>query len=505
LLPIPKSALDRWLIGAIVVLALASLSLALRPDSTVFMKPLSEDGFYSLAVARNIASGHGITIDGVTKTNGFQPLLTFIQAGLFWLASGNDLLALRLVLLLYWLIYLGTAATLGWIAAETASDPTSRWRRGLATALLYLGASYLFLHHFNGLETGLLLFLLAAAWRYRQAGRAESWGGLALFGALLGLAVLARIDAGFLVAVLCVLELWRNRNHRVLMALGRPIVMGATATLVSLPWWIYCYVDFGSVMPSSGQATQAWSLDGFRLGWILWGGFMGAFPWLFGGEAEGAQLLDLLRLPLYAAGLWVLWRSYRRMPAASRDFAFALALAVLMLALWYWLASGAYWFYSRYLSALALPVAVGLGLGLAELLQWRPRVVAPVAAALLTVPVVVLAGLAWQGTGIYGNMMFWEQVQLVRSLVPEGDTVAAGQSGTLNFFRPHVVNMDGVVNPEVLGYLDHRWDYLAKKKIRWFADWPNYVTQVLGQNPEDHGWKLAARRGKFQLYRYEGP
>src|SRR5271154_5401185 len=125
------------------------------------MKPLSEDGFYSLAVARNIAAGHGITSDGVTRTNGFQPLLTFAQAGLFLIARGNDLLALRLVLLLYWLLYLGTGAMLGWVAAATAAEPERRYRRGLATALVYLGASYLFLHHFNGLETGLLLFLLA--------------------------------------------------------------------------------------------------------------------------------------------------------------------------------------------------------------------------------------------------------------------------------------------------------------------------------------------------------
>src|SRR5579871_5394017 len=148
------------------------------------MKPLSEDGYYSLAVARNIAAGHGITIDGVTPTNGFQPLLTFIQAGLFAISGGNDLLALRFVLLLYWLLYLGTAAMLGWIASETQAEPADKLTAALATALLYLGASYLFLHHFNGLETGLLMFLLATAWRFRQSGRTERWWGLAVFGAL---------------------------------------------------------------------------------------------------------------------------------------------------------------------------------------------------------------------------------------------------------------------------------------------------------------------------------
>ncbi len=247
------SRVDGWLLGAIGVLALAALSLALRSDATVFLKPFSEDGYYSLAVARSMAAGHGMTIDGVTRTNGIQPLLTIIQAGLFWLARGNDLLALRLVLILYWLLYLGTGALLGWIAAMALPDPEGRATRALTTALVYLGASYLFLHHFNGLETGLLLFLLAAAWRYQQAGAAESWPGLALFGALLGLAVLARIDASFLVVCLAGLELWRWRRRSPGRGLARAALLGAMALLVSGPWWAYNILVFGSPMPISGD------------------------------------------------------------------------------------------------------------------------------------------------------------------------------------------------------------------------------------------------------------
>jgi len=155
MLNVPISKLDRWLLAGVTLLALAGASLALRPDATVFLKPLSEDGYYSLAIARNIGAGLGITIDGVTPTNGFQPLLTFIQSGLFALARGNDLLALRFVLAFYWLLYLGTAAMLGWIAAAAEAEPARKLTAALATSLVYLGASYLFLHHFNGLETGL--------------------------------------------------------------------------------------------------------------------------------------------------------------------------------------------------------------------------------------------------------------------------------------------------------------------------------------------------------------
>jgi hypothetical protein len=496
------SGLERWLAAAIALLAIAALTLALRPDATVFLKPLSEDGYYSLAVARSLAAGHGMTIDGVTLTNGIQPLLTVLQAGLFWVAGSDTLMALRLVLLLYWLLYLGTGALIGWIAAEALPDREGRRTRALATVLVYLGASYLFLHHFNGLETGLLMFLLAAAWRYRQAGAAESWTGLALFGALLGLAVLARIDASFLVVCLAAAELWRWRRHSVVRGLARGALLGLVALLVSSPWWAYNILVFGSPMPISGTATQHWALDGFRFGWFLWGLAMGSFPWLFGGEAEGLAL-DLIRLPLYALALWILWRVYRRLPPATRDFALALAASVILLGLYYWLSSIAYWFYSRYLTPMALPVALGLGLALAGLLQRRARAFAWVA-PLLLLPVIGLAGLAWSGKGVYGTMMFWDQVLLVRAAVPEGDAVAAGQSGTLNFFRPRVVNMDGKVNPEVFAYKGHLWDYLARKDIHWFADWPVYVERALGHDPGAHGWKLVGRRANFLLYHRDG-
>jgi hypothetical protein len=272
---------------------------------------------------------------------------------------------------------------------------------------------------------------------------------------------------------------------------------------VSSPWWIYNVMGFGSIMPISGTATQAWALDGFRLGWFLWGLFMGAFPWLFGGDGEGS-LLNLIRLPLYAGGLWLLWRVYRRLPSATRDYALTLAVAMVLLGIWYWLSSYAFWFYSRYLAPAALPVAVGLGLSLAELIHRRPRL-GMAAMPFAIAPVVVLAGLGWFGLGIYGNMMFWTQVQLVRSLVPEEDFIAAGQAGTLNFFRPHVVNLDGKVNPEVFVYRDHLWDYLALKKIHWFVDWPWYVEKALGPDPTVHGWKQVGGRDNFLLYRRDTP
>ena len=71
--------------------------LAFRSGRDAADVPVSEDGFYAMAVSRNIAHGEGLTIDGEHLTNGFQPLFTIISSPLF---AGNDkLLSVRLLII----------------------------------------------------------------------------------------------------------------------------------------------------------------------------------------------------------------------------------------------------------------------------------------------------------------------------------------------------------------------------------------------------------------------
>jgi hypothetical protein len=103
-------------------------------------------------------------------------------------------------------------------------------------------------------------------------------------------------------------------------------------------------------------------------------------------------------------------------------------------------------------------------------------------------------------------------VKLVAANVPAGEIVAAGQSGTLGYFRDHVVNTDGKVNLDALHYKKRIWTYLRERGIRWYVDWPFYVNRHLGV-PLDpatglpaesgNGWKYVAQRNGFFLYRYE--
>lgn len=513
-----------WLLAAVVGAAL--LSLALRPAAQIFDTPMTEDGYYALTVARNLAWGHGLTIDGQALTNGFQPLFTMVEALAFAIAGKDQVLAMRLVLGFAWLIHLGGALLAGLVARDawpTRAAGEAETRQALA-ALLYLASPLLFGHAYNGLETATALLFYLACWRWVQSGRDESLAGVALFGVLLGLTVLARIDAGFLAVALAGRELWRLRRRGLGMTAARLALLAGMAFLVSSPWWLYNLLYFGSPLPTSGLAQQGWALDAPRLESAEWALRLMAAPWIFLGAEEswlsgGARGVILLGLAALA------WRGWRRgwfgreLAAAGGaeaarlrrggEFALCLAAAMLLLVGYYTFGFTAYWFYYRYFAPVALFAFVIAPIALARLVapaaDARRRVAALAAIALLTAQGLALPILARLGIGLGGNTVYHDQVALAREHVPPGALVAGGQTGTLGFFRAGVVNLDGKVNRDALAHQDRMWEYLRARDVRWFVDWPYYVEKYLGQPPEKNGWKLVAERNYFYVYQYVGP
>lgn len=531
------------------VVGLALFSLVLRPAGHVYDMPLTEDGYYSLSVARNLAAGRGMTIDGANLTNGFQPLFTVIESGAFALARGNEALAMRLVMLFSWLFHVGGALLVAAIASDTwpAKVSAERERRAWTAAFLYLAAPLLLNHAYNGLETGCALFFYAACWRWMQIDGDRSWGGLAVFGALIGLLVLTRIDAAFLALVLGLNELRRSRALGAPTLLARGAVMGGVAVLISAPWWLYNQIYFGSPMPTSGTAQQEWGLEWLRFEFADWALRLVTVPWIFAGASETAvdlwipwpfgpahaiqlTLTGAIRTAVIVAAAVLLWRwlrsgaAHAERAAADRiqqrrtqrtlEFALCFAIALAALVVYYALSFIAYWFFYRYFAPAALFTFVVAPILWARLtVSPRARSVATAITVLLALQISALALWARQGEGLGGNTVYHDQVALVRDHVPPTDEVAAGQSGTLGFFRDRVVNVDGKVNRAALAHQAHMWDYLRDRGVKWFVDWPHYVNKYLGVPlegadekpvPAANGWRLVAERNYFYLYEYVG-
>jgi hypothetical protein len=474
--------------------------LALRPADALFALPVAEDGWYALTVARNLATGLGLTIDGTTWTNGFQPLFTFFEAACFALAGGDTELGLRLVFVLAALVH-GAGALLVASLARDAwdGDAAERGARAGLALVGYLAAIKAYNDFYTGLETGLQLALYAAVWRLAT----REWRYLAAdrvaMGVLLGALVLTRIDAAVFVAFFCANELRRARPTFA-QAFGRCLVVGTAALVVSAPWWLYNTLVFGHPMPVSGFAQQDEALSPERALAALHALRMVAVPWLFAGAFE-AWWSDALRILAIAGFALLAWRGRRRLrggaEAGSRDFAVVLACAYASLVPYYAYAFFADWFYPRYFAPLALIAFVYVPVFAVRLAQ--PA--APFAAAAAAGAAAFLLVLAWRGEGIFGASANHAQVALVDAFVPPEDLVAAGQSGTLGFFRANVVNVDGKVNPEALEWRGRMTDYLDRRGIVWFADAPWYVETYLGPDPGARGWIRVAEDDGYLLYR----
>ncbi len=484
------------LIASVFFLIPVLFSLALRSQSTLFELPLTEDGYYLLSVSRNIAMGHGITIDGHQWTNGFQPLFAFLLVPIYAVLSGDRYASLHGVLALHVLIHIATAFVLGSIV-KTALRSRGNEQGVLGywlTVFLWLASRYVLTNSYNGLETGCVLFFYAIVWRLYQLNWLDGWK-LFVFGVMLGLLVLARIDAAIFVAILSISELFRQ-NTSPPLKLKRAAAMASLSFAVSSPWWFYNLLSFGSLMPSSGTAQSAhFSL--FRVVPMAQSLLQVWTPYLQLRWIEGVPQMLVQGCLVLILVLLFRKNAFAEMEhSATLRMGGILLLSTFVLTLYYLFFFGAAHFYGRYLSPymlLAIPLAVVALAGQRFHSRWYYAIIVPVGIFGL------VSIIGWDFQVWVRKSPFPDQVQLVQTNVPVSEEVSAGQSGTLGYFRDHVVNLDGKVNVEALHYLNNSLEYLRRRDIHWYCDWES---GYLGLHPVENGWTVVATRGRFLLYHH---
>ncbi|MFZ0962459.1 MAG: hypothetical protein WAO35_16300, partial [Terriglobia bacterium] len=97
-----------------------------------------------------------------------------------------------------------------------------------------------------------------------------------------------------------------------------------------------------------------------------------------------------------------------------------------------------------------------------------------------------------------------QQMALVQKYVPADAWVAAGQTGTLGFFRSRVVNLDGKVNGAALRFQHTMPLYLRQIDVDYVCDFPEEIHRYLGMHPEAIGWTMVARESDFELWQFRG-
>jgi hypothetical protein len=251
-----RAALDRAVLPAILLVlaygVFSCVQFALQDDVRHLLVRVTDDASYFMTTARNIAAGRGMTFDGIHPTNGFHPLWLLVLIPLF-LVHGSPETLVRLVVL-YQTALLGLASLL----LCSAHAKLFSQRAALVSAILFV--FLVFLPCINGMESALLILLLVVLYRYglRISQSPVSGPRALLFGVILGLVLLSRLDMVFLPLAMsgCCVHYLLNRDTRFRVTAAL-IVAGAGSCAVVIPYLIFNEIQFGAIMPISGTLKSS--------------------------------------------------------------------------------------------------------------------------------------------------------------------------------------------------------------------------------------------------------
>lgn len=208
-----------------------------------------DDSFIIHKLAADIAAGKGITQAG-EPTNGFQPLFIFLLVPLFWVFDIYHATVASAVIN-------GVLSTAGSLFVFLILAELCRPRVALIGAALWAMSAHLTRVSLNGMETPLAnLMMLCSVYGYLRVNRRDAQDSVtkgAIFGSVLGLALLSRFDLGLLLvplavdfAIRCALR-GRYKSLTATMAAG---------VVVVLPWFVWNWSVCGSIVPISGAASR---------------------------------------------------------------------------------------------------------------------------------------------------------------------------------------------------------------------------------------------------------
>lgn len=420
--------------GMLLRLYLASLDLkVLLPDL------LSDDMFYYLKVARNIAHGLGASFDGINMTNGFQPLYALFLTLMYTLMEFTADAPIRIALAVLSIFDVLT----GLVIYKTLLVP----QFGLSRRSALLGMAFWVFNPFvisgtfYGLETALSTFFVSLAiyayvkTRYSGCGTA----GCISVGLLLGAAVLARMDSAFLAIAVAVDLILQGRL--------RPLFLAASAVLlVCLPWFAWSYVNFGMLQQDSGAVISY--VNNALSGGFLSRGYLSARAGsLYMSLRILAMFLSSMILPLFFTAAVVVKNPESRVFSGGFPWKF-IAVFCVLLVLYYPIVMGGVTrrYYQPVVVAFSLVIAVAFD-GTSKAKGRRNEAIF----ALLMVSNLLLAGFAyWLYRPVSQqswHLDLYETALWINGNAMPGDIIGGFNSGIIGYFSNRtVVNLDGVIN-----------------------------------------------------------
>lgn len=428
----------------LVALMGATLFFGLRQHPSPF-----DDAYITYRYARNIALGRGFVYNvGQPVLGTTTPVYTLLLAGLSFIWPDLPRLS-HSIGVLAWMLCVPVIYGIG--------RARGRQRVGMAAAA-FVALNPLFLGVL-GMETTLYV-LLALSTFYLYLKEQPIWAALCA-----GLTFLARWDGILVVGVLLFAEMLKNK--------GRFLRTGLACAVIIIPWLVYSYVTFGSILPNTffAKVGQGWNQG-------LGGAEIGPFERglvVIAASAYGENRLFLLLPFLAGAGsLSAFYRKVKWWPLLLWTMTYIggfVALGVLRFG----------WYYPPLVPTFALLTAEGIEAVAQSISLHLTRTAGRVAVMIALCALCLVPNVDWlvksQRTGIDAHSAtYLEVARWLQTQTPPDSSVALLEIGIIGFYSDRtVVDTMGLVSPEMVGHLGN-WFQTLQFAINHY--WPEYVVAL---------------------------
>jgi arabinofuranosyltransferase len=429
----------RYLIMVLLCLTAAAARIIVGPHIT-------DDAYITMRYSRNLSADGAMSYnppDAVLGTS--TPLWTWILASgdaagvapettAVIVASAADLCSIALIL---------TSAVGGTLAATVAAATVAAWPAYVTYAV-------------SGMETSLYVLTVVGF----MVSVSRQWPVMAAVAASLGF--LCRPDGALLVLLgFAWMVVSRSRSMAVRFA--------ATAALICVPWTVYAFVRFGSIVPASVSAKAS-----------------GADPWLLSLENLQAYFLQGVYVPitiLAIAGFVAIARSGEPFWRIWSVWAWSYAAAMT--------AANAFthfpWYFVPLLPIYTGAAAVAIEKALSHEIRLRAvlRTTGARAAIASVLAIVLLSRMSSLKTYLdstaAGREDLYASVATELAGVDGNCTVAATEIGTIGYHYPgRVLDLVGLVSPEVIGRPVGA--VLAESQARWLVTYDTHFDRAVASS-----------------------
>ena len=452
-------------------------------------KPITEDGYYALTVAWNIGNGNGITYNFSQLTTGFQPLYVFILSPLAFVVNflgGSKIEFVRVVVLFSGILLLVFMWLIKNLTQSLLDIAFNRFHTTFLI-LLVLFNYKIFLIFFNGLETGLYLILISGCigFSFTLINMKGKWYHYPLFGFLLGLTTLARMDFVLPIGVLLLFFIYKKY-----LTFKQVSIIIISLIFTVLPWFVYVHWVTDSFLPSSLIVqSSSFNMNEFtyRIDQFIFSLLNPFVPFYYTGQKN--TLLFYIGAIVILAALVKVHKTRKQILFKERELDILLywGFSFLLLMLIYFLFASVPFFFLRYLSPLFVIAIPILLITIANYFEERninyKRTLIVIAILLFGVNIFVGLHYNKNGTSLAVRTGF------IEDNFAQANKIGIFQSGIAGYFFDNVINLDGKMNNDVLSYSRRQRleTYLDSMNINIMMEWQE-TFDILNKNYLYENW-----------------